>query len=146
LINPEQRPAPAAAPRLPLVTIHHPAAVKLYDALQPGRTAALFSWRLPAPVEKPVQLRNVVGLLRGSDPALKDTYVLLTAHYDHVGLRRARRRRLLLQPAPRARSSKAMATIDQPDGSSNGSEARVFEAAGETPSPFRGRYVKKRNQ
>jgi Zn-dependent M28 family amino/carboxypeptidase len=32
-------------------------------------------------------LRNVVGLLRGSDPALKETYVLLTAHYDHVGVR-----------------------------------------------------------
>lgn len=28
--------------------------------------------------------RNVVGVLRGSDPALADTYVLVTAHYDHV--------------------------------------------------------------
>ena len=32
------------------------------------------------------QSRNVVGILRGSDPALKDTYVLLSAHYDHIGL------------------------------------------------------------
>jgi Zn-dependent M28 family amino/carboxypeptidase len=31
--------------------------------------------------------RNVVGLLRGSDPALGDTYVILSAHYDHVGMR-----------------------------------------------------------
>jgi Zn-dependent M28 family amino/carboxypeptidase len=31
--------------------------------------------------------RNVVGLLRGSDPALSDTYVILSAHYDHVGMR-----------------------------------------------------------
>ncbi len=30
--------------------------------------------------------RNVAGILRGSDPALKDTYVMLTSHYDHVGL------------------------------------------------------------
>jgi len=30
--------------------------------------------------------RNVAGILQGSDPALKDTYVMLTAHYDHVGL------------------------------------------------------------
>ena len=35
--------------------------------------------------ETPVTLRNVVGVLRGSDPALRDTCVLLTAHYDHIG-------------------------------------------------------------
>jgi Zn-dependent M28 family amino/carboxypeptidase len=31
--------------------------------------------------------RNVAGLLRGSDPALADTYVILSAHYDHIGIR-----------------------------------------------------------
>ncbi len=31
--------------------------------------------------------RNVAGLLRGSDPALSGTYVILSAHYDHVGMR-----------------------------------------------------------
>lgn len=35
--------------------------------------------------EKPV--RNVVGLIKGSDPALSGTYLLVTAHYDHVGVR-----------------------------------------------------------
>ncbi len=30
--------------------------------------------------------RNVAGILRGSDPQLKDTYVILSSHYDHVGL------------------------------------------------------------
>ncbi|MBT8479051.1 MAG: M20/M25/M40 family metallo-hydrolase, partial [Gemmatimonadetes bacterium] len=29
---------------------------------------------------------NVVGLLRGSDPELADTYIVLTAHFDHVGI------------------------------------------------------------
>jgi hypothetical protein len=29
--------------------------------------------------------RNVVGLIEGSDSALKDGYVLLGAHYDHIG-------------------------------------------------------------
>lgn len=33
----------------------------------------------------PAGMRNVIGVLRGSDPALRDTYVLVTAHYDHVG-------------------------------------------------------------
>ncbi len=29
--------------------------------------------------------RNVVGVVEGSDPGLKDTYVLFGAHYDHIG-------------------------------------------------------------
>ena len=29
---------------------------------------------------------NVAGILRGSDPALRDTYVVLSAHMDHVGV------------------------------------------------------------
>ncbi len=29
---------------------------------------------------------NVVGLLRGSDPELRDEYVLYSAHFDHVGV------------------------------------------------------------
>jgi hypothetical protein len=29
---------------------------------------------------------NVVGVLEGSDPELKDEYVLLSAHFDHVGV------------------------------------------------------------
>ncbi len=37
--------------------------------------------------EKLERVRNVIGVLRGSDPALKDTYVLVTAHYDHLGIR-----------------------------------------------------------
>ncbi len=29
--------------------------------------------------------RNVVGVIEGSDPKLKDSYTLFSAHYDHVG-------------------------------------------------------------
>jgi hypothetical protein len=29
--------------------------------------------------------RNVVGIVEGADPTVKDTYVLFGAHYDHVG-------------------------------------------------------------
>jgi len=32
-----------------------------------------------------IQTRNVVGVIEGSDPRLKDEYVLVTGHYDHVG-------------------------------------------------------------
>lgn len=34
----------------------------------------------------PVAADNVVGLLEGSDPALRDQYVVLSAHLDHVGV------------------------------------------------------------
>lgn len=30
---------------------------------------------------------NVVGMIRGSDPKLKDEYILVDAHYDHLGMR-----------------------------------------------------------
>ena len=32
-----------------------------------------------------VQTRNVVGVIPGTDPKLKDEYILVTGHYDHVG-------------------------------------------------------------
>ncbi len=38
-----------------------------------------------SPSGSPVTLKNVVGLLRGTDPARKDQSALLTAHYDHLG-------------------------------------------------------------
>jgi len=31
---------------------------------------------------------NVVGILRGSDPALRDEYVVVGAHFDHIGIGR----------------------------------------------------------
>jgi len=34
----------------------------------------------------PVKVRNVIGLLPGSDPVLKNTYVIVSAHYDHLGV------------------------------------------------------------
>ena len=35
-------------------------------------------------IEK-VRARNVLGMIRGSNPALREEYILLMAHYDHVG-------------------------------------------------------------
>ena len=40
---------------------------------------------ISAPADQKVTVKNVVGILRGSDPRLRDTCVLLTAHYDHIG-------------------------------------------------------------
>ena len=39
-----------------------------------------------AATTKSVECRNVVGLLRGSDKHLRDQYVVLSAHLDHLGI------------------------------------------------------------
>jgi len=31
--------------------------------------------------------RNIVGVIEGTDPELKDEYIIITAHFDHVGIR-----------------------------------------------------------
>ena len=56
-------------------------------AIKPGPMEGTVSAHVPAPTVVPVKLRNVVGVLRGSDPVLKDTVVALTGHYDHLGIR-----------------------------------------------------------
>lgn len=40
------------------------------------------------PAERQVMDANVVGIIPGSDPALRDEVVLISAHYDHVGIGR----------------------------------------------------------
>lgn len=86
LIDPENR-RPALASPVPVITIHDQRLVRLFDSMKPGGTAAEISLDLDAAVERPIKLHNVVGLLRGSDPSLRDSYVLVTAHYDHLGTR-----------------------------------------------------------
>ncbi|MCI0488081.1 MAG: M28 family peptidase [Blastocatellia bacterium] len=87
LIDPENRSARGPRANFPLVTVHDSRAAKMYDAMKAGPSDATVSLRLDAPAEKPIKLRNVLGVLRGSDPSLKDTYILVTAHYDHIGKR-----------------------------------------------------------
>jgi hypothetical protein len=75
-----------SAARLRMI-VRNTEAIQWYESLHPGMSRAVLRLRLPEPKETRVKLRNVIGLLRGSDPTLKDTYVLLTAHYDHLGMR-----------------------------------------------------------
>ncbi|HEX8502491.1 MAG TPA: M28 family peptidase [Pyrinomonadaceae bacterium] len=56
--------------------------VRLGDAATSRRALSRLT---PEAVE--AKVRNVAGILRGSDPALKDTYVVVSAHYDHIGVR-----------------------------------------------------------
>jgi len=38
--------------------------------------------------QQKIEERNVIGVIEGTDPALKDHYLCLTAHFDHVGIRK----------------------------------------------------------
>jgi hypothetical protein len=51
-----------------------------------GAADARITLHAGAASDKPVKVRNVAGILRGSDPQLRDTYVILSSHYDHLGL------------------------------------------------------------
>lgn len=58
-----------------------------YDSLlKSGNTFRALIHSEGVKVQK-VDARNVVGMVRGSDPVLRDEYILLMAHYDHVGAR-----------------------------------------------------------
>ncbi len=56
------------------------------DMSRAARQSALTRARLEAAAQHPGTIRNVIGLLRGSDPVLRETYVILSAHYDHLGM------------------------------------------------------------
>lgn len=60
--------------------------LEIFDKLKNQPIPTTVSIKIPAPREKTFKLKNVVGLLPGSDPLLKDTYILVTAHYDHLGI------------------------------------------------------------
>ncbi len=57
-----------------------------FDRLPNGVTAARATLHVGEPILTPALLRNVVGILRGSDAKLRDQYVLVSAHYDHLGI------------------------------------------------------------
>lgn len=38
--------------------------------------------------QRQISERNVVGVLEGTDPELKNQYIIVSAHFDHIGIRR----------------------------------------------------------
>jgi hypothetical protein len=84
LVDPKEKEAEGASPR---ITLTAESAARFYDNLKPGDNDATATVHIAAPHRTPATMRNVIGVLRGSDAALRDTYVLLTAHYDHLGVK-----------------------------------------------------------
>jgi Zn-dependent M28 family amino/carboxypeptidase len=82
LVDPEK--AIEATPRITL-NLNGESAAAFLGSLKHGSGAATISIHVAAPKTTPVELHNVIGILRGSEPALKDTAVFVTAHYDHLG-------------------------------------------------------------
>lgn len=107
LTAPPQRPTlqnPGPPPRLgqvlgpadapPALRITRAAAEQLLGVplanLPPGAGGRRVSGKFVVaekPSDHPEYARNVVAILRGSDPALRATYVAIGAHNDHIGMR-----------------------------------------------------------
>ncbi len=68
------------------IIVRDPEARKLLRGAKENESGLALSIHAPEPTLQPVSVRNVVGLLRGSDPTMRDQYLLVTAHYDHVGM------------------------------------------------------------
>lgn len=68
-------------------TLHGEQAIAFYDALPAGVTPATLDISVAAALIKPIKLRNIAAVLRGTDPALKDNFIVVSAHYDHLGMR-----------------------------------------------------------
>jgi hypothetical protein len=75
---------------VPALLLFTPAAAqKLFDvpldSLTPGRAGQTMHGGIKV-TARPLGLRNVIGILPGSDPALKGQVVAMGAHSDHVGM------------------------------------------------------------
>lgn len=69
------------------------AAYSIDDIAEFDRAGSMKSFVLPGTVsfqgrfkERDFRSSNVIGVIEGTDPLLKDSYLLLTAHYDHLGI------------------------------------------------------------
>jgi hypothetical protein len=86
LVDPERQGGAGGGPAAPFLTVHDPKITALFDSMKGGEPRGMVTLKLDAPLQTPVKLRNVAGLLRGSDPVLKETCVIVSAHYDHLGI------------------------------------------------------------
>jgi Zn-dependent M28 family amino/carboxypeptidase len=85
---PAQYVDPAASEKaLPSITVANRELSDLYESLAPDGAPLRVSARVEQPESGKLEGRNVAALLPGSDLALKDSCVVVSAHYDHIGER-----------------------------------------------------------
>lgn len=73
--------------QVPTVGVRDGEIAKALESANAGPLDWKIDAKLPAAKQMPITLRNVAAVLHGSDAVLKDTYILVTAHYDHVGIK-----------------------------------------------------------
>ncbi len=71
----------AAKLSAPVILLSDPEAAKLFES------KSTVSIHAAAPNIKAAKVSNVTAMLKGSDPTLANTYILVTAHYDHLGMK-----------------------------------------------------------
>ncbi|HEX5436239.1 MAG TPA: M28 family peptidase [Gemmatimonadaceae bacterium] len=86
-------PSSGTSAQTPSFLITSTAAAKMFtqplDQLTPGTAGATASVDVRYTVTPvPYPARNVVGIIRGSDPKLRGEYVAIGAHNDHIGISR----------------------------------------------------------
>lgn len=74
---------------VPVLSIKDETLASRIDTAAAGPLPFTATVHAAAPAIQDVRLRNVIGVLRGSDPVLRDSYELVTAHYDHLGMKPA---------------------------------------------------------
>ncbi len=92
--DPSRAPAaaPAAAPApVPTIFVNQAAGARLFatplDQLKPGDAGNTVAMDVRMKIEPvPFAARNVVGIVRGSDPKLRGQYVAVGGHNDHIGM------------------------------------------------------------
>jgi hypothetical protein len=79
-----------SAPELMEADPSLPPVIRIYDsaarALFTGGSDVKLTLHLRPPAHYETA-RNVAGMLRGSDPAVREEFVIVSAHYDHLGMR-----------------------------------------------------------
>ncbi|MEK6476194.1 M28 family peptidase [Catalinimonas sp. 4WD22] len=68
---------------MPYFLVNDPENVHI-DAFESG--SAEVEMQVSGKVDEEIISQNVIGVVEGSDPNLKNEYILLSAHYDHVGV------------------------------------------------------------
>ena len=58
---------------------------KIAKSLEEKSTVAT-TIKMSNPTEEIIKSQNVIGVIEGTDPVLKDEYIIYSAHYDHVGI------------------------------------------------------------
>lgn len=144
LVSARQMPAPepslmpadeASQRRLPKLLVSSEELEKWIQKPLAGGDRSV-SLSFSAPDDRNVTVKNVIGILRGSDPQLENTCVLLTAHYDHIGTRETAGR--MANPAAKQNKSDLIYNGANDDGSGTVSVIEIARALAKlSPHPRR---------